>query len=65
MPQDAADDRPGGDGGDEAQGAVVTPGTSFPVEGKHALEQPRPPPARRGRAGCLLEALLAAGWGEG
>jgi hypothetical protein len=38
MTQEAADDRPGGDGGDEAHGALVTPGTSFHVEGKHTLE---------------------------
>jgi len=62
--QNLANDRPGGDGRDDAQGALLTARTALPVDGKDPLEQPGPPPARRDRAGRLWHALLTGGAGD-
>ncbi|MDH3603631.1 MAG: hypothetical protein OEU26_28805 [Candidatus Tectomicrobia bacterium] len=65
MRQDAADDRPVGDGRDPRQGAVRTPRTPRHVDGKCALEQTAPPPTRRDRGGFRLAVLLPWSWGQG
>lgn len=45
MAQNLSNDRTGGEGRDEAQGALLTTRAALHVEGKDPLEQPGPPPA--------------------
>lgn len=45
MTEDTVEDRSGGDSGDEANGALMTPGASGQVAGEDAREHPGPAPA--------------------
>src|SRR5882724_4240970 len=64
MPKDLPDHLALRDGGDEPQRPPLTERAARHIQRKHALQQPRPTPARRSRVGLLLVHPLPAGRGD-